>query len=289
MNLVLVIVFVFVIIIVTVAAAAANLTTTNSSTNTSSTTLTALTFTTSAYTHHDYKTKHGRLTMVERDTFFQIHSSEQSDLCIEVFKRLNQVGRLWLRRCKSKDEHGIQRQMFSVTNDGKLHPSTMPSSCIFLYNNKNLRYRKDCASILNYKKNQFTYDFFHGAIFLMGDVAKVMIVWELEEKKEVKLQKGSSSKSTKQLWTLRFERDRVLQPADACNSPPPKKIKTPPPIPLPARPPSLWVNPPTTYEIIHTRKNFNQYLYIWLKHNMKGEHVSDTENKLYRALVDIYG
>ena len=42
------------------------------------------------------------------------------------------------------------------------------------------------------------YDFFYGTIFLMGDVTKVMTVHELEEKKEVKLQIGSSTKNTKQ-------------------------------------------------------------------------------------------
>ena len=77
--------------------------------------------------------------------------------------------------------------MFGVTNDGKLHPSTKPSSCIFLYNNKNLRYRKDCVGILHHEKNQFMFNYFDGTIFLMGDVTKVITVQKLEEKKEVKL------------------------------------------------------------------------------------------------------
>ena len=99
------------------------------------------------------------------DTSFQIQSSERQDLCIEVFKTLDQVGRLWLRPCKSKDEHGIGLQMFGVTNDGKINPSTKPSSCLFLYNKK-LRYRKDC------KKNQFMFDFFMASFFL----------WEMSRK-----------------------------------------------------------------------------------------------------------
>ena len=136
---------------------------------------------------------------------------------MEVFKSLNQVGRLWLRQCKSKGEHGIQRQMFGVTKDGKLHPFTKPSSCI-LHNKKNLKYRKDCVGILHNKKNHFMFNFFDGTIFLLGDVMKVMTVRELQEKKEVKLQKGSPTKSTKQRWTLHFERDRFLQPAAVCDS-----------------------------------------------------------------------
>ena len=81
--------------------------------------------------------------------------------------------------------------MFAVTNDGKLHPSIMPSSCIFLYN-----------------------------------VTKVLTVRELLERNEVKLQKGSSSKIRKQHWTLHFERDRILQPS-TCNSTPTPPIPTP--------------------------------------------------------------
>ena len=48
------------------------------------------------------------------------------------------------------------------------------------------------------------FDFFHGTIFLLGAVTKVMMVWELEERKEVKLQRGSTTKITKQCWTLHF-------------------------------------------------------------------------------------
>ena len=54
------------------------------------------------------------------------------------------------------------------------------------------------------------FDFFHGTIFLMGDVTKVATVRKFEEKKEVKLQRRSPTKNTKQRWILRFERDRVL-------------------------------------------------------------------------------
>ena len=161
---------------------------------------------------------HHRLTLDESDdTYFQIQSSERPDLCIEVFKSLDQVGRLWVRQCKSKSDSGIERQMFGVTSDGKLHPSSSrSSSCIFLYNNKKLKYRKDCAGILNNKKNQFMYNFFDGTFFLMGDITKVMTTGAWQGKKEIKLQKGSASKITKQRWTIHFERDRVLQ--GNCNS-----------------------------------------------------------------------
>ena len=150
--------------------------------------------------------------MVESDitTFFQIQSLRQPKLCIEVFKRLDKVGRLWLKTCKTKGDSGMDRQMFGITNDGKLHPSTKPSSCIFFYDNKELKYRKDCDGIRNMKKNQLVYNFFDNTIFLMGDVTNVMTVSKLEEKKQVKLQKQSSSKITKQRWTLHFERDRIL-------------------------------------------------------------------------------
>ena len=155
----------------------------------------------------------GRSMMVESDTgdtvtpSFQIQSSAQPKLCIEVFKTLDQVGRLWLQMCKSKGERGIERQMFSVTNEGKLHPSTKQSSCIFLYNNKHLNCRNECDGIRNKKKNQFMFNFFDHTVFLIGDVTTVMTVRKLEEKKEVKLQKVSSNKmSTQQRWNLHFER-----------------------------------------------------------------------------------
>ena len=304
-------------VIVATIAATAGLTATNStitSMNPSNTATLTATFTTSAYAHHDhgavsaatssFKNQHGRLTVVENNAFFQIHSSEKSSLCIEAFKSLENVGRLWLRPCKSKGEHGVERQTFSVTNDGKLYPSTKPSSCLFLYNNKMLRYRKDCVSILHHQKNQFMFNFFDGTIFLMGDVTKVMTAQELQEKKEVKLQRGSSSKSTKQQWTLRFEKDRVLRrAAKRCNSPPPKKVKTLPPMPsgtyppspkstntpttlLPARPP-VSAYPPTTYQQI--KNYFNIYVNIWLKNNMEGEHATDAEKDVYHELVAKYG
>ena len=235
--------------------------------------------------------------MVENDTFFQIHSSEQPNLCMEVFKALNQVGRLWLRQCKSKDESGIERQMFGVTSEGKLHPSTKPSSCLFLYINKYLRYQKDCISILHHRKNIFMFNFFDGTIFLLGDVTKVITVRELEEKKEVKLQKNTPSKITKQRWTIRFERDRVLQPASSCmpsdkHPSSPTSTQRPTTEILPPRPPSFgdWgAYPPTTYQQITTRKDFNLYVYIWLKNNMQGEHATDPEKKLYHELVEKYG
>jgi hypothetical protein len=130
---------------------------------------------------------------------------------MEVFKTLDQVGRIWLRKCKSKGQSGIERQMFAVTSDGKLHPSTKPSSCIFLYNKNKLRYRKKCSGILHNNKNRFMYDFFDHTFFLMGDVAKVMTVSGMQEKKEVKLQPQSSSNITNQRWTIHFEGVRFLQ------------------------------------------------------------------------------
>ena len=53
--------------------------------------------------------------------FVQIHSSEQPDLCIKVFKTLKKVSCLRLRPCKSKDKNGIECQILGVTNDGKLN------------------------------------------------------------------------------------------------------------------------------------------------------------------------
>ena len=126
---------------------------------------------------HDINILQHRLTMVESDIYFQIQSSERPNLCMEVFKTLDQVGCLWLQQCKSKDESGIERQMFGVTIDGKLHPSTRPSSCIFLYKNKSLRYRKNCAGIIHKEKNHFMYDFFYQTFFLMGGVTNVMILY----------------------------------------------------------------------------------------------------------------
>ena len=58
---------------------------------------------------------------------------------------------------------------------------------------------------------------------------------------------------------------------------------------LPARSPLYTYHPPTTYEQIGTSKDFNIYVYIWLKYNMEGEHASDPEKKLYRELVEKYG
>ena len=306
----------FVIIIATIAATAGfksksahSTITTVASTNTTNgtTTLTALT---SAYTHHhdgaavavtNFKTQHGRVTMVENETFFQIHLSEKSHLCMEIFKTLETVSRLWLRPCKSKGERGYERQMFGVTNDGKIHPSTKPSSCIFLYDKKNLKYRKDCDGIRHQKKNQFVFNFFDNTIFLLGDVTKVMTVLELQGIKEVKLQRETTSKSTKQHWTLRFERDRVLQSADddfndaSCmpsgkllHPSSPTSTQIPKTVILPARPPYMS-HPPTTYQRITTRNDFNLYVYVWLKNNMKGVRASDPENELYHELVEKYG
>ena len=142
--------------------------------------------------------------MIHSNNLFQIWSYKQPNFCIKVCKTLEKVGRLWLRKCKSKGESSIKRQMFGVTNEGKLHPSTIASSIIFLYNNKNLKYQKDCTDIMYNEKNHLMFDLFDGTIFLMGDVTKVMAVQELEEKKEVKLQKSSPTKISKQHWTLHF-------------------------------------------------------------------------------------
>jgi hypothetical protein len=149
--------------------------------------------------------QHKRLTMIGTDTFSQIQSWEQTNLCMEVFKTWDKVGRLWLRQCKSKSDSGFERQMFGVKSDGRLHPSTRPSSCIFLYDKKNFIFRNSCAGVLDPKKNQFMYDFFDHTFFLMGDVAKVMTVSGMQEKKEVKLQPQSSSNITNQRWTIHFE------------------------------------------------------------------------------------
>ena len=149
------------------------------------------------------------LMMVESYTF-QILSPEQPNLCIEVFKTLHQVGRLWLRPCKPKGDNGIERQMFGITTEGKLYLSTKPSSCIFLYNKK-LKYRINCTGKLHKEKNRFMLNFFDNAIFLMGDVTKVIAVRELHDKQEIKLQKQSFSKITKQHWTIHLDSDRLLQ------------------------------------------------------------------------------
>ena len=132
----------------------------------------------------------------------------------------------------------------------------------------------------------------------MGDVTKVMTVRDLEERKEVKLQRETPSKSTKQRWTLHFEKDRVLQPAPSCipsdkHPSSPTSTQTPTKS-LPARPPS-WQTisfrsyPPTTYQQISTKKDLNLYVYVWLKNNMEGEHATDPEKELYRQLVETYG
>ena len=173
-----------------------------------------------------------RSTMVESENFFQIQSSEDPNLCMEVFKTLDQVGRIWLRPCKSKGESGIERQMFVVTNDGKLHPSAKPSSCLFLYSKNKFRYRRNCDGIIHNKKNQFMYNFFKNIMFVMGDVTKVMTAWKLQEKKEIKLQKISSSNIANKRWTIHFERDRILQPGDCGQTNPvttawPSKYHTP--------------------------------------------------------------
>ena len=119
----------------------------------------------------------------------------------------------------------------------------------------------------------------------------------------MKLQRESYTKSMKQHWTINFEKDRFLQPAASCNSPTPPtplgkwayppspKSTNKPTISLPERPPvdPIWAYPPTSYPQISTRKDFNSYVYIWLKNNMEGEHASDPENELYRELVEKYG
>ena len=177
-----------------------------------------------------------RLMMVGSDTSFQIQSWERNDLCMEVFKTLDTVGRIWLRQCKSNSQRGIERQMFGVSDDGKLHPSTITSSCIFLYSNKEVKYRINCAGVLHKDKTQFMYDFFDHTFFLMGDVTKILTVSKLKEKKEVKLQKRVSSNNSIQRWNLRFERDRVL---GNCKS----AVVVPWTRPMPSVP----TNPPTRW------------------------------------------
>ena len=232
--------------------------------------------------------------MEESATFFQIHSSERPDLCIEVFKTLEQVGRLWLQQCKSKDERGIERQTFAITNDGKLHPSTKSNSCIFLYSKKNfLRYRKGCTSLIHSKKNQFGFSFFDGTIFLMGDsLKKVITVWELQERNQVKLQKRSSSKIRKQHWTLHFERDRILgNCCSACNPTAPFKYQA---LGTPTISPTYQGIPNDLYpmyKMIATKEEYANYLNIWvLNHNVNGENdASTTEKILYQEQVKKYG
>ena len=71
----------------------------------------------------------------------------------------------------------------------------------------------------------------------------------------------------------------------------PKSTITPA-ISLPARPPywnSPFYPPPTTYQIITTRRDFNSYIYIWFKNNMEDEHASEPEKDLYSELVEKYG
>ena len=222
-----------------------------------------------------------RLTMEESATFFQIHSSEQPDLCIEVFKTLENLGRLWIQQCRSQDDRGIERQTFGITNDGKLYPSTKSSSCIFLYNKKNLKYRKDCTSLIHHYKNQFMLNFFDGTIFLMGDVTKVLTVRELQERNEIKLRKGSSSKIRKQHWTLHFERDRILQPA-TCN---------PTPTPLIPTPPTIVQISSIGYQLITTKEEEANYLNIWVSNNnVKGKNdASEHDKKLYQEQLKKYG
>lgn len=144
------------------------------------------------------------------DDYFQIKSSERPDLCVEVSKNLDKNGRISLQKCKSKVESGIARQMFGVTNIGKLYSSTKPSSCIFSHKKKDLRYRVNCDGIGHKDKNRFMYNFFDDTINLLGDGTFVMSVWKVQEKREVKLQKRSSSTFASQRWTLYFEKDRKL-------------------------------------------------------------------------------
>lgn len=250
------------------------------------------------------------------ETSFQIKSLEQPDLCIEVFKTLDQVGRLWIRRCKANGERGIERQMFAITNDGKLYPHTKPNYCFFLYSNKNLKYRKDCDGILHNKKNQFAFNIFDGTMFLMGDLTKVMTVRELEERKEIKLQKGSSSKISKQQWNLHFERDRVLQPRPCNPTPPPMSSSKYPPSPkstnTPTKPPTMpsdkyptypsstltptkalparwYANHPTSYQTIRNKRDLDFYMVIWLINNLEDERASDIEQEFYHEQLEKYG
>ena len=225
------------------------------------------------------------------NSFFQIHSSERPDLCIEVFETLEQVGRLWLQPCKTKDDRGVERQTFAITNNGKLHPATKPFSCLFYDNQKNLlRYRKDCSRILHSKKNQFVFNFFDGTIFLTGDsLTKVITVRELQERNEVKLLKGpgSSSKIRKQHWTLHLERDRILQPAD-CDSPTSKNTPTMSPTYGAEGIPNVTY---PKYKVIATKEEYANYWNLWvLNHNVKGENdASKADKKRYLKLFKKYG
>ena len=73
--------------------------------------------------------KNRLMMMVSSDSSFQIHSWERPDLLKTL---LNNVGRIWLAQCKSNSQRGIGRQMFEVSDDGKLHILTNPSSTIVM-------------------------------------------------------------------------------------------------------------------------------------------------------------
>ena len=84
---------------------------------------------------------------------------------------------------------------------------------------------------------------------------------------------------------------KTLPPMSSGTYPPSPKSTNTPTILLPARPPvsGYWTYPPTTYQQITTRNDFNIYLYIWLKNNMEDKHATDAEKDLYHELVAKYG
>ena len=132
------------------------------------------------------------------------------------------------------------------------------------------------------------FNFFDGTIFLVGDVSKVITVRELQERKEVKLQKGSSSKIQKQHWTLHFERDRILQPADLadCDSTTSTHIPTISPTYQEITNPEYPM-----YKVITTKVEYANYYNIWvLNNNVKGENdASEHDKELYREYLKKYG
>lgn len=157
---------------------------------------------------HDGSDRRLAVAFVDTETSFQIQSSSRPDLCMEVEKSLDRgAGRIKLQKCKAKGSKGIERQMFDITDTGKLRASTRPSSCILLTGKKALRYRKNCSGTPHKNRNQFLYNFFDDTINLLGDGTNVMGVYKVETNKEVKIQTRMSTKVRTQRWKLSYESD----------------------------------------------------------------------------------